>query len=126
MSLTNYGERTALSLLKRASGLYLAFFTAAPSESDNGTEVSGGSYARQAISFSDPATDDDGTTSMSNAAGIEFPTASSAWGTVVSWGIFDARTSGNLLWYGTLTTQKTLTANDTILVHAGDLILRID
>ena len=126
MSLTNYGEIQTLTLLKAAHDYYLAFFTASPSETGGGKEVSGGSYARKSVSFTVPATATDGTTSMKNSATIEFPTASADWGTVVGWGIFDAATGGNLYWYGSLTVTKSLTANDTILIHAGELVLTID
>ena len=50
------------------STLYVALFTAAPSDSGGGTEVSGGGYARQTIAFTTS-----GDTTSNNAA-IEFPT----------------------------------------------------
>ena len=77
--------------------VYLALFTVAPGVGGGGTEVSGGSYARQAVTFSAPASG-----ATSNSGAITFPTATANWGTVVAWGLFDAATSGNLLLFGTL------------------------
>lgn len=82
--------------------VYLALFTVAPTASGGGTEVSGGSYARQQIdggaaAFSAPASG-----VSSNAGTIAFAAATTAEGTVVAWGIFDALTGGNLLYFGDL------------------------
>lgn len=126
MSLTNYGEVKALTLLKNDATYYLALFTVAPDETGVGTEVSGGSYARQLVTFTTPSTDGNGVSSMTNSAAIEFPRATLSWGTVTSWGLYDAITSGNLVWYGTLQTPKALDANDTIKVYVNELILKCD
>ena len=123
MSLTNYGETYVLGLIKSAKTYYLGVLTATPTDSSAGTEVTGGAYARQAITFAEPVS---GFATMTNAAAIEFPTATARWGTVVAWGVYDAATGGNLVWYGSLSTAKELSANDTIIVHAGDLKLTID
>lgn len=90
--------------------LAVALFTAAPSDSGGGTEVTGGSYARvdrppldanwTAASATDGLTD--------NAADIVFPAPTANWGVVTHFGIFDALTAGNLLFHGALTTPKTI------------------
>ena len=126
MGLTNYGETLVLSLLKGSGTSYLGLLTVAAGEAGGGTEVSGGAYARQAVTFGNPSTDGNGVTSMSNSAQIEFPTATASWGTVVGWAIYDALTSGNMLWYGTLSTSKAISTNDTILLHSGDLVLKAE
>lgn len=121
MSLTNHGEDKLLTLFKNAGSYYLALFTAAPSETGGGTEVSGASYARQQVTFGDPT---EGT--MKSSAAIEFPTATEAWGTAVAWGLFDAATSGNLVWYGEITTPKELLAGDIYRINTGNLTLTMD
>ena len=126
MSLTNLGERKMLDLLSASGTLYLGLFTATASEAGGGTEVSGGAYARKAITFGAASTDGDGVTSMTNSTQIEFPTATASWGTVTAWGIWDSLTDGNLVWYGDLTVSKEILANDTILLHAGDLVLKAE
>lgn len=121
MSLTNYGENALLTLFKNAGPYYLALFTTAPSETGGGTEVSGGAYARQAVTFGTPANG-----SMTNSAAIEFPTATASWGTAKAWGLFDAATSGNLTWYDNIDTPKELLAGDIYRINAGNLTLNMD
>lgn len=121
MSLTNTGENTVLTLIKNDGPYYLALFTAAPGEAGGGTEVSGGAYARQAVTFGTPANG-----SMTNSAAIEFPTATANWGTANAWGLFDAATSGNLIWYGDIDTPKELLAGDIYRITAGSLTLTMD
>ena len=82
--------------------VWLALFTVAPGVGGGGTEVSGGSYARQQIdngtsNFSAPSLG-----STSNGGVVTFPQATVTWGSVVAWGVFDASTGGNLLFFGTL------------------------
>jgi hypothetical protein len=88
---------------------YVALFTATPSDSGGGTEVSGGSYARVNSSTSWPAASGG---SCANDVAIAFPTATANWGTVSQFGIFDASTAGNLLYWGDLTTSRTINNGD--------------
>jgi hypothetical protein len=46
--------------------------------------------------------------------------------TTVAIAIFDAASSGNMLLYGTLTTNKTTDAGDTLRIATGDLDVTID
>lgn len=94
--------------------LYVALFTAAPSDSGGGTEVTGGSYARVAAQPADAAwTAPDGTGGLTdNAAEITFPAPTANWGSVTHIGIFDRLTGGNLLFHGPLTTAKTVNNGD--------------
>ncbi len=121
MSLTNHGEDKLLTLFKDAGPYYLALFTAAPSETGGGTEVSGGAYARKQVTFGTPSS---GT--MKNSAAIEFPTATANWGTAVAWGLFDADASGNLVWYGSITDPKELLKGDIYRINANNLTLTMD
>lgn len=121
MSLTNYGENRMLTLFKEDGTHYIGLFTVAPSEAGGGTEVSGGAYARQAVTFGAAS---DGT--MKNSAAIEFPTATANWGTAKAWGLFDAATAGNLIWYGNIDTAKELLAGDIYRINAGNLTLTMD
>lgn len=102
---------------------YLALFTTAPTDAGGGTEVSGGSYARVAIS-ADMGTAGSG--AISNSAAIEFPTASASWGTVVAFGVMDASTAGNMLWWGDLGTSKAVGDGDTLVFNIGDLDFTLD
>lgn len=108
--------------------LYFALFTAAPSDSGGGTEVSGGSYARVQYDPSDSnwsaPSGGNGQTQNSNA--ITFPTATADWGTVVAVGVFDASTGGNLLVHGSLTTSKTVQNGDTAKFDPNNFTLTVD
>ena len=99
---------------------YVALFTAAPGESGGGTEVSGGAYARVATAGADWNAAASG--SISNANDITFPTATADWGTVTDMALIDSSTSGgsnNYLWYGALTTSKTVQNGDTFKFAGG-------
>ncbi len=93
----------------RPSTLYIALFTAVPSESGGGTEVQGNGYARVAVANT---TSNWATVSgqKRNAQAITFPQATGNWGTIVAWGIFDAATGGNLLFYGAVNPPQAITA----------------
>ena len=99
--------------------VYVALYTVAPGEAGGGTEVTGGSYARQIATFSAAASG-----ATSNDSNIDFTNMPAA--TVVAIGIFDALTTGNLLLYGSLTVNKTTDAGDTLRIATGDLDISID
>lgn len=112
--------------------LYVGLLTAAPSDSGGGTEVTGGSYARVAVSSSLAnwaGTQSAGSTTASsgtggqtsNNAAITFPTPSAGWGTVTHFGIYDAASGGNLLFWGALSIAKTVNQSDTIVFPAASL-----
>lgn len=94
--------------------LAIALYTAAPSDSGGGTEVTGGSYARVNL----PPLDANWTAASAtngltdNAVAITFPTPSANWGVVTHFGIFDATSAGNLLIWGALTASKTINNGD--------------
>jgi hypothetical protein len=99
--------------------VYIALFTVAPTDNGGGTEVTGGSYARQVATFSTASAG-----ATSNNSNVDFTGMPAA--TTVAIGIFDASTSGNMLLYGTLTTNKTTDAGDTLRIATGDLDISID
>jgi len=120
MSLSDTYETTTLNWLfttgavTRPTTWYIALYTTAPTDSTAGTEVSGGSYARQAVTMS--VTGD----TASNTASIDWPTASASWGTIVAASIMDASTGGNIITYGALTVSKTIASGDVFRIPAGD------
>ena len=121
MSLSNYGENAVLGLVQGAASFWLALFTDVPGEGGTGTEVSGGGYARQSVTFGAPSGG-----SMANSLPIEFPTATSDWGTAAGWALFDAKSGGNMWWSGAVDVPKALFAGDIYRVNAGGLTLSMD
>jgi hypothetical protein len=118
--------------------LYVGLLTAAPSDSGGGTEISGNAYARVKAAASTAqaltdwkstqndnlasATGSGGTTgNTTNTNAVTFPTPSATWGTVTHFGIYDALTAGNLLFWGSLTISKTINQSDTVTFPAGTL-----
>jgi hypothetical protein len=100
--------------------VYVGLMTVAEDDTGaTGTEVTGGSYARQTATF---ASASGGATS--NDADIDFVDMPAC--TVVGIAIYDASTSGNLLVHGTLTLNKQLDAGDTLRIATGDLDISID
>lgn len=103
--------------------IYVALYTAAPSDAGGGTEVSGGSYARVLVGPSDtawtatqggtPSAASSGTGgASSNGSTITFPTPTANWGTITHVAILDASSGGNFLFTGALTTPKTVNNGD--------------
>jgi hypothetical protein len=101
--------------------VYVGLFTAAPTDTTSGTEVSGGSYARQVLSVS---TASDGI--VTSDSDITFPQATGNWGTIVALGVHDADSSGNLLMYTDLTTSKTIETGDILKISTGSLTVSLD
>lgn len=126
MSFSNYLETEILdhvfggAAYTAPTTLYLGLYTAAPSDTGGGTEVSGGSYARQSVAFTVTGN------TASNTSAIEFPTATASWGTVVYVGVFDSLSGGNLMAYAALTTNKAIDTGDVLRVPAGDLDITLD
>jgi hypothetical protein len=124
-NLSNYLENKVLDHIlgttsyTMPSAVYVALYTAAPNDAGGGTEVSGGSYARQTAAFDVTASG-----ASQNSANIDFINMPAS--TVVAIGIHDALTSGNLLIWGTLSTNKSLDAGDTLRIATGDLDISLD
>ena len=125
-ALSDYAEKLLLDWMMtsgsatRPTAWYVALYTAAPSDSGGGTEVSTGGYARQSVAFS-AAASPGGTTS--NSGEVSFTASGGNYGTVTHMGIFDAASSGNLLWHGALTASKTVADGDTLTFAAGNIDL---
>jgi hypothetical protein len=128
-AMSDYLENNFIDWLLRGqsftapTNVYVALFTAAPSDSGGGTEVSGGSYARVTVASAlanwagtqsaGSSTASSGTGGVtSNNGAITFPTPSANWGSCTHFGIFDASSGGNLLFHGALTAAKTVNNGD--------------
>jgi hypothetical protein len=121
MGLTDIGERLALDATLTGT-LTVALYTAAPGEGGGGTEVSGGSYARQSIAFGAAATNS-GTTTASNSGEILFPVATANWGTVAAAAVYNG---ANMVWYGTLGTSRTVNSGDQFRFAAASIVLGME
>lgn len=93
------------------STVYIALYTSDPTAADTGTEVSGGAYARQAVTFAAPVIEN-GMQTVKNSTDVEFPVASADWGLVTHVGIRTAATGGNLMWFKAIDNPRTIQTGD--------------
>jgi hypothetical protein len=120
--MSNFLENALINATLRATTytsvatVYVSLWTSDPTDAGSGTEVSGGSYARTAVTFAAPS---NGVTT--NSADVTFPTATASWGTVGWIGINDAATTGNLLYHSPLDTSKTIDSGDIFKISTGNL-----
>jgi len=132
---SNYLENKVLDHVLRntaytqPSGLYLALFNntsgLAATNLEAGTltdetSTSGTAYGRKAITFAAAS----GGNGVSSAT-VTFDAATSNWGTVTHVAIMDAITTGNVLFWGALTTSKTVATGDTFQVSSGNMTVSL-
>ena len=90
----------------------------------SGSEVSGGSYARVAIT-NDATGWSRSVLTVTNDGVVTFPTPSADWATsgneVTHITIWDASTSGNLLFSGALSVPRIILNGDPVSIAAGQL-----
>lgn len=98
------------------STLYLALYTQDPTAADGGLEVTGGSYSRKPISFGAES----GGSAQSNAA-INFTSMPTT--NVSHWGIRDAASGGNLLYFGNFDIVQAITSGQTFTIDSGNVVI---
>ena len=119
---SNYLENALINATLRnttytsPAAVYVGLYTSDPTDANTGTEVSGGSYTRTAVTMGAPSNG-----VSTNTAAVEFPQASGSWGTVGWIGILDASSSGNLLYHTALDTSKTISSGDIFKIAIGGL-----
>ena len=120
--MSNYLENALINVTLRATAytapttVYVGLYTTDPTDANTGTEVSGGSYARKAVTFGAPSNG-----ASVNSAAVEFTQATGTWGTVGWIGILDALSGGNLLYHTPLDSSKLIESGDVFKINAGNL-----
>ena len=134
---SNYLENKVLDHVLTATSYtapgtrYLALFTntsgSAATNLEAGTltdevTTSSSAYARQTVTFAAAASG----TSATNAT-VTFPAATANWGTITHVAVMDGGTagSGNVLFWGAVTTAKTIETGDTFQVSSGNLTVSL-
>lgn len=123
---SNYLENALINGTLRATTytapttVYVALFLNDPGEGASGTEVSGNGYARQSATFAAPSNG-----AASTNADVQFPQATGTQGTITHFAIFDALTTGNMLYYGALTSSKTIEIGDVFKIASGSLTVTL-
>ena len=119
MAKSNYLENKVIdhflgtSSTSAPSNVYMGLFTSNPTDANSGTEVSGNGYSRQVITFNAASSG-----SATNSSAETFTASGGNFGTITHFGIFDASTSGNLLYHGALTDDKVIEDGDSLVVAA--------
>lgn len=127
---TDYAENKIIDAVLRGQALgapatlYFALYTSDPTDTGGaGTEVTGGSYARVAVTANltnFAGTQSAGSTVASSGTGgvtsnngaITFPAPTANWGVVTHWQLMDASSGGNPWINGALTVSKTINNGD--------------
>lgn len=124
--MSNYLETAFINASLRATNftapttIYVSLHTADPTDAGTGTEVSGGSYVRKAVTFAAPSNG----VSASNAD-VTFDQATASWGTIGWIGIWDAVSTGNMLYHTPLTTSKAIDTGDIFKIASGSLTVTL-
>jgi hypothetical protein len=84
---------------------------------------SGYGYARVAITNDKSNFSNAVAGAITNNLTLTFPEATTSWGTILSIGLWDALTGGNLWWFEALPVAKTVQASTTVLFTNGALTL---
>jgi hypothetical protein len=118
----------------KPSNVYISLHSADPTDANTtATEltIGTGGYARATVAVADAqwtAPASSGTDELiTNANTISFGTASATWNSgnpITHFGIYDASTSGNLMYSGALGTSRTVLSGDPVSVAAGALSIR--
>jgi hypothetical protein len=132
---SNYLENKVLDHVLRntaytqPSGLWLALFNNTSGNAATNleagtltdeTSTSGTAYVRKTVAFSASSS---GTAATS--ATVTFDAATADWGTITHVAVMDASTSGNVLFWGAVTTSKTIQTGDTFQVTGGNLTISL-
>lgn len=108
---------------------YVALATDATAPTETGTnftEVSGGAYARQAVTTSGWNAASGGDPSViDNNGAIQFATATAFWGNVRYFGLFTGSSGGTVQIWGQLTADKSVATNDRFQFPSGDLDVKL-
>jgi hypothetical protein len=111
------------------STLYLALFNNTSGNAVTNLEAgtltdevttSASAYSRKAVTFAAASSG-----SSASSATVTFDTATASWGSITHIAVMDAETSGNVLFYGAVTTAKTIDTGDTFQVSSGNLTIAL-
>jgi hypothetical protein len=129
-ALSDYLENKLLDHLVKATSysvpatLYVGLFTADPGESGVTGEltIGTGAYARAVVTNNNvnfPLCPIGSAPVKTNGAVIQFPTATTNWGTLTHWAIYDASSAGNMIAHGAFTRSYSAVIGDAPKIAVG-------
>lgn len=102
------------------AAVYAALYSVAPTASTAGTELTGNGYSRQLTTFSAAANG-----AVSSNVAVTFGAASgNNWPTIVAVGIVDASTSGNIMYFNTIS-GRNIKIGDSLTFDSGNIVINI-
>ncbi len=126
---SNYMENEILDWINggafptQPSATWVQLFNGSPTETGlSGTAL----YSRVAVNAGGWTTTTGATATITNTTAITITSSAASSATADNFGVFDNSTSGNLLFYGALTTSKTIAVGDEVKFNASSLTLRVD
>lgn len=127
-SFTNTYENSILNALcgngadLASTSMWVALFTAAPSDASGGTEATGGNYARKSSGAWASAAGG----VVSNAATVTYATCTSTVGTITHFALMTDSATGSMVAWATLTASRDLATNDIAVFAVGSLTISLD
>ena len=103
------------------STIYLALFTTDPTDADTGTEVSGFGYARQETTFGAAVSG-----ASSNTTAETFSATGGNFGEITHIGLYDALTTGNLLYHTALSASRIVNNGESLSFAIGAIDVSLD
>ncbi len=136
-SKSDYFEKKVLDVIggtgiTAPATVYVSLHTADPTDAGSGTEATGSGYARKAVTNNStnwPNASGTSPATKSNGTQIDMATATGDWSSgsnQTHWGLWDASSGGNLLYYGALTVAKPVLNGDTASFGVGAIVLTED
>jgi len=123
MSASNYLEDALLAATLTATtytspaNVYVALYSTAPTDSSAGTELTGNGYARQVSTFSVNT----GNGIANSSSTVTFTASGADWLPALGWAIVNANTSGNILYYSTLSPAQTVLDGEDLIIGTGNI-----
>lgn len=98
---------------------YMSLYSTTPTGNTGGTEITGNGYSRQTAAF----------TVANNVAtlsgNVVFTASGGAWTSVVAAGVMDAPSAGNLLYFNTLPTAKSISNGYSLTFVSGNVTITL-
>jgi hypothetical protein len=118
-AISGYAANAALAALLNVSGLYLALHTSDPSVASDPTttEVAGGNYSRQPLTFAVPSSR---STKSTNGQRFVMPAC-----TVTHMAVWNAASAGQFLFSTALSPALVAVDHSTFVVTAGDMAVSL-
>ena len=91
----------------------------------DGGSLTGALYSRTSVASGGWTRGTGGAGTLANTSAITITSSASSAATASHFGVFDASASGNLIFYGALTSSKTIAIGDEVKFHALQLALTV-